>query len=460
MSQPRLSFKTKLAYGIGELGTVIPVSIAVFFLLFFLTNVAGLSPKLAGAVLLLGRCWDAINDPLIGWLSDRTQSRWGRRYPWMVWGALPLALCCALQWMVPPLQSQIGLFLYYSIVSLVAYAAFSAVLLPFAALAAELTTDYDERTSLMGVKAGFNIAGSVLGLVIAQLVFDGIENEQQQYITVGLLSSVTVIVGLSLCIWGTQQHYWQLNPSHRRHERLPTATPSLSFWAQIPSLLTNRPFRWLMGLYLCSWMGVQITAAMLPYFVTSWMGLPEQHFTQMAIAVQGTAVLTMPVWILITQKTGKKIAYGIGALIALFSLGALSWVQPDQIRLMYGLGIAIGIGLATFYLIPMAMLPDVIDYDALNTGQRREGLYFSFLVFFQKVGLAISLFIIGGLLEETGFITSQNEPVLTQPTLALWTIRLLMGVFPAALIAVGLFCATRYPLNRQYHQQIKTLLDS
>ena len=94
-----LTLHTKLAYGVGAVGVEIPGSILVLFVLFFLTNVAGLNAGLAGVVLLVGRAWDAINDPIIGWLSDHTQSTWGRRYPWMVWGAVPLGLCFFLHLM-------------------------------------------------------------------------------------------------------------------------------------------------------------------------------------------------------------------------------------------------------------------------------------------------------------------------------------------------------------------------
>lgn len=191
-------------------------------------------------------------------------------------------------------------------------------------------------------------------------------------------------------------------------------------------------------------MGVQVTAAMLPYFVSIWMQLPEQHFTQMALTVQGVAVLSLPMWIGMAQKTNKKVPYLAGAPFALWGLWGLSWVQPGQLVWLYGFAIAIGLGLAPFYLVPLAMLPDVIDYDEGQTGQRRAGLYFSFLVFFQKLALAIALFLVGRCLDMAGFIRGATH----QPAAALWTIRLLIGCLPAGLIVVGLFCAWQYPLSR------------
>ena len=125
-SSSPLSAQTQWSYGLGEMGVVAPISVSVFFLLFFLTQVAGLSPGQAGVILLVGRLWDAVNDPLVGILSDRTPNfpRWGRRYPWMLGSALPLSIACLLQWWVPPLNST-GLLFYYGGVSILSYSLFT-----------------------------------------------------------------------------------------------------------------------------------------------------------------------------------------------------------------------------------------------------------------------------------------------------------------------------------------------
>ncbi|WP_228016554.1 MFS transporter, partial [Leptolyngbya ectocarpi] len=125
-----LTIKTKLGYGVGEMSKEIPNSILVFFLFFFFTNVVGLSPSLAGSVLLVSKVWDAVNDPLVGWLSDRTQSRWGRRFPWMLWGAVPLGLSFWMLWLIPPFSSQWQLFTYYTFVLFLFYGALTVVAIP------------------------------------------------------------------------------------------------------------------------------------------------------------------------------------------------------------------------------------------------------------------------------------------------------------------------------------------
>ncbi|HEY9737065.1 MAG TPA: MFS transporter [Trichocoleus sp.] len=452
MALTPLPLKVKLAYGMGELAGAVPVSLAAFFLLYFFTSVVGLSPALAGSILLLGRVWDAINDPIVGWLSDRTRSRLGRRYPWMVYGAIPLALCCTLLWVVPPLERQSSLFLYYGLLSLAIYVAFTAVQLPFTALAAELTPDYDERTSLMGIKAGFSIGGSLAALVLAQIVFAQVSQPRQQYLILGLISSGVAVVAIAVCVMGTYRRYWQVESL--RLER--TSPPPVPLATQLHSLVQNQAFRQVLGLYLFAWMGVQVTAAMLPYFVDSWMGLPETHFAQMALAVQSTALVAMVGWSWLGHRAEKRTLFLLGAPISIVCLLCLVTVQPAQVSWMYALAVGVGIGVSTLYLAPFAMLPDVIDLDELHTGQRREGLYFSAVVFLQKLGLAIALFLSGQVLEWTGFSAQAAQ----QPAAALWAVRLLLGPIPALLLAASLWFAWRYPISRRKHQEILLSLNA
>lgn len=452
LSSP-LTGQTRLAYGIGELGTAIPVSLAAFFLLYFLTNVAGVSPAVAGNILLMGRIWDAINDPLVGWLSDRTQSRWGRRYPWMVYGAVPLGLICFLQWLVPPVSTPWAVVGYYAIISLLAYALFTAVQLPYTALLAELTQDYDERTQLNGLKSAFSIGGSIVGLLLAQGVFSVVAQPQTQYALLGGISGVILVIAIAICVVGTSARYWQMD----RYRQMPTR-PQHSLGQELKSLWQNRPFYWLVGLYLGSWMSVQLTASLLPYFVQDWMGLPAQHVTQMAIAVQGMAMLCLPLWSLVAHRTSKHRVYFWGVPLAIVGLGGLSVIPAQAVGLMYGLAVLTGMGVSTLYLIPLAMLPDVIDLDEYETGRRREGMYVSVMVFLQKVGLAIALFLTGQFLSWSGFQAHLAVSTTQSPT-TLMVIRLLTGGVPALMLGVGLVCAWGYPLNRQRHDQIRLQLE-
>ena len=447
----KLSWKTKISYGVGELAGAIPGNILVFFLLFFLTNIAGLNPTTAGAILLLGKAWDAINDPLIGWLSDQTRSPLGRRYPWMIYGAIPLGLCFFLLWLVLPTTNQWVMFAYYSTIALLFYTAFTAVLLPFNALAAELTSGYDERTSLISFKSGFSLGGSIFALILAQVIFRLVSSPTKQYLFLGAICGGLAILAVYSSIWGTYRHYQSIHTQRSQIER----PPAQRIWQQLKIALSNRPFRYLIGIYLCSWLGVQVTAAILPYFVINWMKLPEYHFTQMALAVQGTALGMMFIWTTLSRRVGKKTIYCMGIPMTICASAGLFILQPGQIGLMYIFAVMAGIGISTAYLVPWSMLPDVVDLDELKTGQRREGIYYGCVVQLQKFGVAMALFLVGQILDWAGFISKvAGQTTPTQPDSALWAIRLIIGPVTILTLVVGLILSYFYPISRAAHGEI------
>ena len=449
---PSLNLKTKVGYGIGELGKEIPGSILVFFLLFFFTDVVGLSPGMAGGILLVGKVWDAINDPLVGWLSDRTHSRWGRRFPWIFGGAIPLGLSFWLLLSVPPLAGSGALFAYYSGVLMLFFAAITSVAIPHATLAAELTQTYNERTQLVSFKSAFSIGSSITGLVIAQIVFAAVEDVREQYRVLGAIVAIIVALAAFGCVWLTWQRYWQLQGEQIRQPQ--TASPSLV--RQLVSVLRVRPFLCVMGIYFCSWIALQITAAILPYFVINWMGLPDVHFTQTILAIQGTALGMMFFWGAIGQRFGKRAVYCAGIPLMVVALNGFFWLEPGQVTWLYGLGVLAGTGLSTAYLVPWSMLPDVMDLDELHTGQRREGIFCGLMVQLQKLGTAIAIFIVGRVLEASGYIShgSTSDVALTQPEGALTVIRWLVGPIPALILVVGIGLAAQYPITRQVHDTI------
>ncbi|PNW37949.1 UNVERIFIED_CONTAM: sugar transporter [Euhalothece sp. KZN 001] len=447
-----INLSTKLAYGVGEFASEVTGSVLVFFFLFFLTNIAGLSAGLAGTILLVGKVWDAINDPIIGWLSDHTRSRWGRRYPWMVIGAIPLGICFTLLWWIPSVSSQMGLFVYYTAIGIVFHIAYTAVVLPYATLGAELTEHYNERTSLVSYKAGFSIGGSILGLLIAQGIFSLVSHPEHKYLIVGGICGAIAALSVYLCVWGTYERFQTLQKKRNQVSRPPT----LPLRQQVRIALSNRPFLLVVGIYLCSWLGVQVTAMMLPYFVVNWMQLPDQHFTQMALAVQGTALLMMGVWSYWGQRWGKRKTYCVAIPLTLIAQAGLFLLQPGQVFAMYGIGMLAGAGLAVAYLMPWSMLPDVIDFDELQTGQRREGIFYGFVVQLQKIAIAIALFMVGKILDFAGLVSSSSEEVakITQPDSALLAIRWLIGPIPSLVLIGGLIFALMYPITREFHEEI------
>jgi glycoside/pentoside/hexuronide:cation symporter, GPH family len=454
-----MNLGTKLAYGAGDLGPAITANILAFFLLYFFTSVAGLNAGLAGSLLMISKIWDAVNDPIVGVLSDRTHSRkWGRRYPWMLWGAIPFGITFFLQWIVPkfssdPTANQTGLFWYYIAVAVLFNTFYTIVNLPYTALTPELTQDYNERTSLNSFRFSFSIGGSILSLILAQVIFKVVTDAGQRYLILGGICAVISTLPLFWCVFGTHDRSTEVAKHHFVESE--SEPESLPYLQQLKIVFTNRPFLYVIGIYLCSWLGVQVTAAILPYFVVNWLGQPSSVFTAVALAVQGTALVMLYVWSAVSAKVGKKAVYFMGMGIWIIAQAGLFFLRPDQFNLVFPLAIMAGIGVSTAYLIPWSMMPDVIELDELNTGQRREGIFYGFMVLLQKIGLAIGLFLVGQALNAAGFIESvAGQPEPTQPESALFAIRLAIGPIPTIALILGLVLAFFYPITREVHAEI------
>ena len=449
----KLNLKTKLAYGAGDMGTAITANILAFFVSIFFTDVAGLSAGLAGSIRLVSGIWDGVNDPIVGVLSDRTRSRWGRRHSWMLFGAIPLGIFFFLQWIVPRFSAnesanQWGLFWYYVVISVFFNTAYTAVNLPYTALTPELTQDYNERTLLNSFRFAFSIGGSILSLVLAQVVFSVIKNDPgKQYLLIGGICAVLSVLPTYWCVWGTRERMAVV-------ERNDANTESLPYWEQLKIVFSNRPFLFVIGIYLFSWLGVQITASIIPYFVVSWMRLPQAVSAQVALAVQGTALVLLFVWSYISERVGKKAVYFMGMSLWIIAQAGLFFLQPGQVGLMYFLAIIAGFGVSTAYLIPWSMMPDVIELDELTTGQRREGIFYGFMVLLQKIGLAIGIFFVLQALGWAGYIANSGNVAPTQPQSALLAIRVAIGPLPTLCLIAGLVLAYFYPITREVHAEI------
>ncbi|HIK05845.1 MAG TPA: MFS transporter [Trichormus sp. M33_DOE_039] len=455
---PKLDLKTKLAYGAGDLGPAITANIAIFFLLIFFTNVAGIPAGLAGSVLLIGKIWDAVNDPFVGVLTDKTQSRrWGRRLPWMLYGAIPFGIFFFLQWIVPRFSSNQSsnvwaLFWYYVVIGLISQVFYTVVNLPYTALTPELTQDYDERTSLNSFRFAFSIGGSILSLILAQVVFSRIADRQQQYFVLAAICTVISVVSLYWCVFGVRDRVLAFEAKRIQVEE----SESIPFLQQLKIVFSNRPFLFVIGIYLFSWLGVQVTASIIPYFVIHCMSLAESDVPTVMIAVQGTALVMLFVWTAVSKRIGKKPVYFLGMSLWIIAGAGLFFLQPGQIGLMYVMAVMAGFGVSTAYLVPWSMIPDVIELDELETGQRREGIFYGFMVLLQKFGLAFGLFLVGNALQASGFkeaVAGQNTLPI-QPDSALLAIRIAIGPIPTICLILGLILTYFYPITREMHAEI------
>ncbi len=410
----------------------------MFFQLYFLTDVARLNPATVGWVLGITRLWDAFNDPLIGLISDRIRSRFGRRRALLVYGSVPLGVFFALCWMIPPF-SQLGLAVYYTLIIIAFDTAFTIVHVGYNALTPTMTYDYDERSSLNGYRMVFSLGGTLAAIVFATVLASFTSHETTRFAIVGITLGVVVIVPP----WIVFRVASKSDNSH--------PTSKMSLRTALQSTFSNRAFVMLMCMYLMCWTATSVIAAMLIYFASYYLEVPEQA-NYFVLVAEGAAVMSVPLCVWLASRWDKPKAFvaGIGfwcvVLIVFFAL------PKTAVSVAYICAFLCGPGIATAAVIPWSMLPDVIEEEQQRTGERREGAYYAFASFFQKLGTGIALWGIGMALAASGYVTpGVEEQFPIQPESALNTIRFIVGPGTIVLLLISLPFAWQYPISRESH---------
>jgi glycoside/pentoside/hexuronide:cation symporter, GPH family len=440
-----LPLKIKLLFSTGDLSTSVPLAIIMFFQLYFLTDVAGLRPDYAGWSVGISRIWDAINDPLFGLFSDRIRSRWGRRRVLLLFGAVPLGLSFIFMWLVPPF-GEFGLAIYYALTFILFDTIFTMVHVGYNALTPEMTPDYDERSSLNGFRMVFSISGTLGAIILATVLGWYITDKRLLFGLVGLILGLISIIPPIIVFSVTKE---------KAASELPKPLPMKQ---AIKETLGNHPFRLVMGLYLLSWTTASILAAILVYFATYYLRVPDQANYFVLIA-QGSAIIFIPLVVWFTHKLDKRKAFIWGSITWIFVLLGIFSVGSEQVSLAYLLAFLSGAGIATAYVIPWSMVPDIIEFDEVKTGQRREGSYYAFASFFQKIATGISIWGMGQALAFAKYITpTASDPFPVQPQQAIQAIRFFAGPIPAILLVIAIIFAWFYPISRQEHMALREKL--
>ena len=434
-----LPLRTKLLFSTGDLSTSIPLAILMFFQLYFLTDVAGLRPDYAGWAIGASRLWDAVNDPLFGLMSDRIRTRWGRRRVLLLFGSVPLGLFFMLMWMVPALD-QFWLAVYYAMTFILFDTAFTIVHVGYNSLTPEMTSDYDERSSLNGYRMVFSISGTLGAIILATVLGWSITDARLLYLILGFgLGFVSIIPPLVVF-------------SITREKPADELPKPLPLGMALKQTLSNQPFRMVMGLYLLSWTTASIIAAVLVYFANYYLRVPEQA-NYFVLVAQGSAILFIPIVVKISQRLDKRRAFILGSLTWVAILLGISAIRANQIGLAYVLAALAGFGIATAYVVPWSMVPDVVEYDEVHSGQRREGSYYAFASFFQKLATGLALWGMGQALALTGYLTPvPSGPLPVQPQAAIAAIRVFTGPIPAVLLFLAVLFAWKYPITRESHK--------
>lgn len=431
-----LPLRTKLVYALGDH----TVNLTLFALLSvfpaFLTEVVGMRPALAGLIPLIGRAVDAITDPAMGRLSDGTTWKNGRRRPFLLIGMVPFGLAFgALWWAVPALEGH-AQFAYY-VAAYVLYSLASTVLVvPYMSLIPEMTSSYDERTSMNATRGVGSILGALLAVtlpLVAAGFGGGIVGYQQMGIAAGLYVMLPWIFVHGVTF-------------ERRQSTEPPKTP---FVASIRSIVQRRSYRILAAFYLLGRIAIDLTSSMFILFFTYRMQRPED-FTPTLMIFLIMVAIALPIWAAVSRRTEKRTIFLFGAAWWIGSQTFLFIAQPDWPSWVVFLGAALGgVGYAAADLIPWSMLGEVVDEDELETGLRREGIFFGLFTFMRKLGGALGVAAAFAILDWAGYRGTQ--PVEEAPV---GWILAFTAIIPGVFVFLAAIVALSYPLGRARHTEI------
>ncbi len=439
----KLPALTKIIYGFGDIGFSMTGTIIAAYFPIFLTDIVGITPAVAAIALFIGKSWDYINDPLIGHISDRTRTRWGRRRPFLLFGALPYGLIFAFLWWKPPLESQLALVIFYTLMFVLYDAAGTFVSMPYFSLTPELTEDYDERTSLTGYRMFFSIVGGLISFVVPMMIIGKMSPENAGNVfRMGLIFGLASAIPLYFVFFGTRE-----KPIFKRMER-----PKL--WESFKAALQNRPFVFSAIIYLFTWTSMHVIEANLLFYI-KYVVQRENMSEVIMAAIFVTAIISLPLWNWMSNKFNKRLAYIYGiAFWAVVQMLLITVTASSSLAYLLSLCVLAGLGVGAAHVLPWAMIPDAIEVDELKTGERHEGMFYSLVTLLGKVTNSIAVPLALAVLDFSGYIPNAD----VQPASTLTGIRLVVGPIPAALLVGGIVFAIFYPLSRdEYHQVVHEL---
>jgi glycoside/pentoside/hexuronide:cation symporter, GPH family len=445
VSAPVLARRAKLFYGVGDVGNALVNSAVQFFLVIYYTDAAMLNPALVGTALLVAKAWDAVNDPLFGWLSDRVKATsLGKRRIFMIVGAIPLALSIALLWRVPEAAAANDVLAFVWVLgSFVLFdTLWTATNVPYYALSGELTEDYDERSSLTSYRMVLSVPAYLIGAALTPALVALFPSKAEGYATVGLLYGVVAALALLISAAGL-----------RERPEISSRTADAPPWRTFGEALKNRPFVRLLLIYFTLNLAFALIKTLMIYFLTYQSSMAAETSLVMGLMLIVVILALFP-WQAISRRWDKGPAYAAGMGIGALAVALTFFLPPGPTPWIYPIAALAGFGFSAQWVFPWAMVPDVVDHDRVTSGEQRSGMYFGVWGLATKLSEALALAATGWLLALVGYV-----PNVAQQPGALLGIRFFFGPLPAILIAICLPLLVAYPLTRAAHRKILAALE-
>ena len=438
MNSETLTNRVRAGYGIGDYAICLYWSGIGLYLLYFYTDVVGISPILAGWIYALGIGWDAITDPFMGYLAERTKTKMGSYRPFIYYGSIPLALSFVLLFWVPPFEGTV-LFLFLILVNLIHRSCFTIVSVPYSSLTARITNDSNERTKLTTarmIRASFGTL-SMSALAFPLIAYFGGADEAFGFLWLAIISGLIAIALLSVTVYSVREKVDEIVTSN-----LP------NFVSITKTVATNYPFWIVFGcILILGSTGVMFNKNLI-YFVKYGLELHEYQGLILGVS-SGASFLSLPFWAYLALKIGKRETWLISMTIAFIGLLLFFYYPIASLNELLILLALIGVGNGAGGVLFWSMLPDTVEYGEWKSGIRTESSLYGFMTFAQKSSIAVAALILGFLLSGIGF-----EPNQIQSEETISGMKFMMSWIPICGIIISLVLMYFYPISTKFHGEL------
>ncbi|MCP5183014.1 MAG: MFS transporter [Pseudomonadales bacterium] len=438
-SHKPLSKRTLFYYGLADM----PIQMASIPVAAYVPNYygadLGVSLAAVGTILLLSRAFDAVTDPLIGWLSDRTHTRWGRRRVWMAL-SVPLLMISVYKLFMPEPPVTPGYLLFWLVVL---WAGWTMLFIPYYAWAAELSPDYNERTRITGWRSSLGLAANVLSMLVPAfaIFLFGYGGSKETLLLIGTMMLVLLPITVGLTIWKVPES----------GDYVPARMPVIS---GLKLMWNNHAFRRLMLAFFVNQLGSSISTALIVFYIRGVLQEEQNSIVQLS-TFYGFNLLGIPFWVKYAGILGKHRAWCVA--LAIFSVLMLYYLLLGPGDFLYMLPVTAITGFlgGAFWVIPNSMKADVIDVDRLESGEDRAAWFFAVWSFATKVALAVGPWLALLLLAAIGF---NPHPGADNGEDAMLGLKLLFVFGPATGFLLSAIIAWGYPLTETKHREVQAAL--
>jgi len=430
----KVPFGRMIGYSIGGFGWEFLYSGIGIFAMYFLTDVALIGAAMAGVILLVSRFWDAFVDLFVGYLSDHTKSRWGKRRPYLLFGAIPMGVCFFLFWQTPQLSPELRV-VYYMVLMTLTWTAYSFVNVPWSAMIPDITRDYQERSKIVGAQRFFSMLGLLVVGALTRPIAGAFSSPQAGWANMALIYGIIMIV-------------FALVPFFAARERYASEGTKYHFKDIFQLIGKNTPFLILCLVVICVFVVFTISGIMMNYYFKYCL-MNESLISITFLVSCGLGMIILPLWVLVSNKIGKKPAYILGMALYGSSFAVLYFIYPTNLTLLIPLSVFFTTGFAGAGIGMGSLLPDTVEYGEWKTGMRNEGLQYGLYTFILKLATSISAIIAGLGLQMSGYVAN-----VEQTEGSLMGIRVLMSIVPFGVAIIGIIILLFYPINEKMHAQM------